>query len=831
MGLLFGSPQKTAPKGVNDVAPNGAKKKKKASFKIPKTVQQSIPYLAVYEETGIVEIEDGVFTKAYLLKDINYQIAKMQEQEEMFVRFGEFLNSFDPSVRFQIVIINKNMDQEEFEIKTLLKSQYDSFDDLREEYNEMLLSKMREGRNNMTKEKYLVVAVTERDYASAKRRFAQLDSDISSNIKKIGGSNATPLTTMERLESLYDIYNVGHEGMFGSKVQKYGRDIKYFTFDNMRRLGLTTKDCIAPAVVEFKRDYMMLGDKYARALFLKDIPTFLSDTILADLTSLNSNMLTSVQYTSVPADRALQIVKNQMININSNMIERQKKASKAGYGVELISPDLQKAQEEANELLQNLTSKNQKMFLINLVIVHFADSLEALNLDTESIQTVARRSLCEVKKLLGQQENGLATALPLCNNKLAIERTLTTESVSVFMPFVSQELLQVNGMYYGLNSVSRNLLLFNRKMSKNMNGFILGTPGSGKSFAAKREMLNVLLATNDDVIVIDPEDEYGRMAELLKGDPEHPSSAVIRIAAGSSVHINPMDMDENYADEDDPITLKSDFLISLCETAFGNRIGLTATQRSIVDRCCRLIYEPLLASKQLTGEYDKRLVPTLLDFQRKLEEQSGWEAEQLATSLEIYTKGSLNLFAYQTNVNTDARFVVYNIKDIGNNIKSLAMLVVLDSVWNRIIENKKKGRNTWFYIDEIYLLFKTETSANFLQELWKRARKWGGVPTGITQNVEDLLRSDTARTMLSNCDFVQMLNQAPMDRNTLAELLNISATQLSYITNSSPGEGLIYTGSSILPFFDTFPTNTKMYRAMTSKMEEVVDLVQRAEVR
>lgn len=819
MGLLVGSNKQPAEN-------TGGKKKKskKQSFKIPKTVQQSIPYVAVYKDSGIIEIADGVFTKAYLLKDINYQIAKMQEQEEMFIRYEEFLNSFDPSVRFQIVITNKNMDQEEFENKTLLKPRYDIFDELREEYNAMLLDKIREGRNNMTKEKYLVVAITENSYEAAKNRFIRLDTDISTNIKKIGGSDATPLTTIERLESLYDIYNVGCEGLFDSKIQKYGHEIEYFTFENMQRLGLTTKDYIAPSMLEFKRDYMMIGEKYARALFLKDIPPYLTDTILADLTNLNSNMVTSIQYTSIPSDKALKVVRNQLRNIRANLQVEQKKASKAGYGVDLISPELQNAQADANEMLQDLTSKNQKMFLINLVVVHFADSMDALNADTETIQTVARRSLCEIKKLLGQQENGLNTALPLCNNKLAIERTLTTESVSVFMPFVSQELLQMGGMYYGLNAVSRNLLLINRTLSKNMSGFILGTPGSGKSFSCKREMTNVLLNTDDDVIVIDPESEYSRMAELFKGDEAAPTSSVVRVASSSGVHINPMDIDEYYANDDDPVMLKSDFLISLCEAAFGERYGLTATQRSIVDRCCKAVYADYLASKDENGNYDKSLIPTLLDFQQKLEEQSGYAAEELASSLEIYTKGSLNMFAHQTNVNTDARFVVYDIKDIANNIKSIAMLVVLDAVWNRIIENSKKGRRTWFYIDEIYLLFKTDTSANFLHDLWKRARKWGAVPTGITQNVEDLLKNETARTMLSNSDFVQMLNQAPLDRNTLADLLNISATQLSYITNSSPGEGLIYNGSSILPFKDNFPKNTKMYKAMTSKLDEVVAL-------
>lgn len=790
-------------------------KKKKKSVKIPKSAQQSIPYVAVYEDSGIIEIKDMVFTKAYLLKDINYQIAKIQEQEEMFIRFGEFLNSFDASVRFQIVIANKNMDQDEFELKTLLKPRYDAFDELRDEYNNMLISKIREGRNNMTKEKYLVVALEANTYEDAKNSFARLDGEIATSLKKIGGSDAIPMTAFDRLSSLYDIYNVGNEGMFETKVKRKDTESEFFNFKNLRKMGLTTKDVIAPSVLEFKRDYMMVGDKFARALYLKDIPTYLSDTILSEITNVNFNMLTSIQYTSVRADKALKIVKNQMVNINANMIDRQKKASKSGYSIDLISPELQKAQEEANELLQDLTSKNQKMFLINLVVVHFADSLNALDSDTETIQTIARRFACEIKKLTSQQENGLATALPLCHNKLAIERTLTTESASVFMPFVSQELLQNNGMYYGLNAVSRNLLLFNRKNSRNMNGFILGTPGSGKSFSAKREFLNVLLNTNDDVIVIDPEGEYSRMAELLNGE-------VIRIAAGSNIHINPMDMDVNYADEDDPITLKSDFLISLCETAFGDRYGLTATQRSIIDRCCRAVYGPYLASyNERTGTCDKALLPTLLDFQEKLEEQNGYEADQLASSLELYTKGSLNTFAHPTNVDCDNRFVVYDIKDIGTSLKSIAMLVVLDSVWNRIIENKKNGRSTWFYVDEIYLLFKTETSANFLRECWKRARKWDGIPTGITQNVSDLLCNETARTMLSNCDFIEMLNQAPLDRNELATLLNISPTQLSYITNSSPGEGLIYTGSSILPFVDSFPKDTKMYKAMTTKPDEV----------
>lgn len=792
------------------------KKTKKKKIVIPKTVQQSIPYLYVYPDDGIIETSQGIFTKSYYLSDINYQIAKQEEQEDMFLKYGELLNSFDSNVKIQICINNKNINQDEFKEETLLSEQGDNLDIYRREYNDMLLKKISEGKNKTKREKYFTVSVPAKDYESACSIFSKLDGEIESNVKRIGDAEANPLSSEERLEILHDIYNLGHEGDFGSRGSNRGHEVIGFTFENMKKQGITTKDCIAPESMSFRRKDMEIGDKYARALYVKNLPSYLSDNFLAELTANDFNMITSINLENVRQDKALKIIRNQMVNINSNMIDKQKKASRSGYSPDLISPELKKSQDEANELLQDLTSRNQKMFLMTLTCVIFADSLEDLDRYTDLIQTTGRKYLCTMEVLNYQQEAAFNSTLPLANNQLSVKRTLTTESTAIFMPFVSQELMQSQGFYYGLNAVSRNLILFDRTKQKNCNGFILGTPGSGKSFSAKREMLNVLLNTNDDVIVIDPEREYGPMAKMLGG-------SIVRIASGSKYHINPLDMDVDYADEDDPITLKSDFLLSVCEVVLGGRYGLTPTQRSIIDRCCRLVYQEYLQSyNESTRKYDDSKVPTLIDFYNVLNAQQEREAKEIAVSLEMYTTGSLDVFAHHTNVDVDNRFIIYDIKDVGS-LKTMTMLIVLDSIWNRIIQNRKKGKRTWFYIDEIYLLFTNETSASFLKQLYKRARKWNGVPTGITQNVEDLLLSDTARSMLSNCEFIQMLNQAPLDRAELAALLNISPSQLSYITNRNSGEGLLYVGKAIVPFIDRFPKNTNLYKAMTTKPDEIMD--------
>lgn len=761
---------------------------------IPRTTQRTIPYEQLYSD-GLLKLDDGYYSRTIQFQDINYQIARQDDQENIFLKYGEFLNYFDPSIGFQITINNTNIDKEKFEADVMLKYKHDKLDGYRQEYNQMLQKQMGEGRNEITREKYMTITVKAPTKADGEVQLRRLEDEVSNNLKKMG-SAGIPITAKKKIEMLHDFFR-GNNGM-AAKID----------FERLKEQGISTKDIIAPDGFQFKRNHFMMGEKYARALYINQLPSFLNDKFLSEFTDFPINMLLTLNIRSVAPEEALKVVRRKITGMEANKIDQQKKALKAGYDMTMISHDLKHSLEEAEELLDDLINKNQKMFLVNIVIVHKADTLEDLDRDTATIQAQARKTLCQVGILSFQQEAGLASALPIGLNKISAARTLTTESTAILIPFTSQELMQKDGMYYGINAVSRNLLVFNRKSLKNPNGFILGTPGSGKSFSAKREMVNVLLATEDDVLIIDPEREYTPLAENFGGE-------LIHISASSSNYINPMDMSEAYSDEENPVILKSEFILSLCECLLGGNAGLTGTERTIIDRCVRNVYTDYLQ------DFDPDMLPTMLDFQLMLESQPEMEARSVALALEIYTKGSLAIFAKKTNIDINNRFVVFDIKDLGKQLKTMGMLIVLDAIWNRITTNRAAGRRTWIYLDEIYLLFTNEYSANFLFELYKRARKWGGIPTGITQNVEDLLRSELARRMLSNSDFILMLNQATSDRVELAHLLNISNTQLSYVTNSDAGQGLIFSGDSVIPFVDKFPTNTKLYSMMTTKLDEI----------
>lgn len=821
--------QETVEKSASNkkVKSKGKKSKKtKNPLVIPKTVQDTIPYIAVYKN-GIIETEPGIFTKSYKIEDVNFKIATDEEQRNIFEKYVDFLNTFDSDIKLQLVIFNRNMDEKHVQDKILIPFQKDSLNEYREEYNDMLIAKMSEGKNNLTKEKYITLAIKANSLDDAFTKFSKLDTEVSASIKRINNVETQPMKAVERLEVLADVFTDNNENSnFYQKAKINGKDLESFDFSWMIKQGLTTKDLIGPASFKFAKDYFEIGDKFARSLFLDNLPTYINSNILSEITELNSNLLVSLNFNKLRPDKAVSLLKNQLVNIRANVVDAQKKAVKAGYDPNLISPELQRAEREAQELLDDVTTRNQSLILTTFVITVIADTLDDLNKNIEQLKTVMGKYMCQIKCLNYQQEKGFSSSLPLGRCDVFVDRLLTTESAAIFIPFSSQELTQNNGMYYGLNAVSKNLILFNRKNSKNANGVILGTPGSGKSFTAKREMINVILNTNDDIYIIDPEREYLPLAQLLGGE-------VIKIAAGGTTYLNPMDMDTDYGNDDesktDPIAMKCDFIGGLCETMSGDKRALSATQKSIVDRCVRILYQPYLEHmKELqkvdpNNTCDMTASPTLKDFYEMLLSQPEYDAQSLALSLERFCIGSLDTFAHHTNVSRNRRFVVYDIKDIGEGMKELGLQVCLNAVWNQIIANKKIGRYTWFYLDEFYLLTQTYSSALFLQQVYKRARKWFGIPTGITQNVGDLLASPQAVAILNNCDFILMLNQSPIDKAQLANMLNISPTQLSYITNSDPGQGLIYTGKSIVPFVDKFPTNTKLYKVMTTKPEDLMD--------
>lgn len=795
---------------------NKTGKQPQSGGKVPKTSQGTIPYRAAYDN-GIIEIEQGIFSKSYFIDDVNFKIASQNDQDDIFLKYGDMLNMFDHNEKIEVTVFNRSVVREKFEQEVLMENKYDGLDEYRQESNEILLEKMSEGKNNITKERYLTLTIEAKDYDDAVNTFVHRDAEISAAIKRINGSETSPLNLTERLSVLYDIYNPNaSEPLAQQKVIK-GKTVSSFDVEELKKQGLTTKDAIAPTVIRFNNDNTLLGETYAQTLFLQGLPSFLSTDFMSELNDLPFNLLTTVHFNSMRQDKAMSLIKRQIVNINSNVIDKQKRASKSGYSADLISPELLRAKDEADKTLSDMTSRNQKMFYVTFVLTHFADDIEMLKEQLTQILTVSQKHMVRLAKLNMQQEVGFNASLPLGVNKLETKRLLTTETASLFIPFSAQELSQNGGIYYGLNAVSHNLILFDRTKSQNANGIILGTPGSGKSFSAKREIISVLLNTNDDVYIVDPEREYAPLAELFGGE-------VVRIAAGSKVYLNPMDMDLNYANDDDPVTLKADFICSLCETILGGKYGLSQSQNSIIDRCVRQIYQPYLNwlnQHPEKGSCDLKHMPTLRLLYDVLLRQPEPEAKQIALALERYATGSLDTFAHTTNVDVKKRFVVYDIKDVGSGMKEMGLQICLNDIWNRTISNKQKyNKRTWFYIDEFYLLTQTDSSAKFLQEIFKRTRKWGGVPTGITQNVEDMLVSKEARSIIANCQFVMMLNQAPTDKQELAKMFNISPAQLSYITNADTGQGLIYTGKSIVPFIDKYPTNTKTYAAMTTKLDD-----------
>ena len=743
---------------------------------------------------GICRVTDSYYTKTVQFQDINYQLNQNEDKTAIFDGWCDFLNYFDSSVRFQLSFVNMSANKDNYARYITISPQGDDFDSIRLEYTQMLQNQLARGNNGLIKTKYLTFGVEADGLKAAKPRLERIETDILNNFKRLGVA-AEPMNGMERLRLLHGMLHMDEQEPFR------------FSWDWLAPSGLSVKDFIAPSSFEFRTGRSFgVGRRIGCASFLQILAPELNDRMLADFLDMESSLIVSMHVQSVDQVKAIKTIKRKITDLQKMTIEEQKKAVRAGYDMDIIPSDLATYGTEAKKLLQDLQSRNERMFLLTFIVVNTAGSRQQLDNNVFQAVSIAQKYNCQLTRLDFRQEEGLMSSLPLGLNQIEIQRGLTTSSVAIFIPFTTQELFQdgKEALYCGLNALSNNLIMVDRKRLKNPNGLILGTPGSGKSFAAKREIANVFLVTDDDIIICDPEAEYGPLVERLHGQ-------VIKISPTSPHYINPMDLNLNYSDDENPLSLKSDFILSLCELIVGGKDGLMPVEKTIIDRCVRMVYRDYLSDPVPEN------MPILEDLYNELRRQEEKEAQYIATALEIYVSGSLNVFNHRTNINIANRIVSFDIKELGKQLKKIGMLIVQDAVWNRVTVNREAHKSTRYYIDEMHLLLREEQTAAYTVEIWKRFRKWGGIPTGITQNVKDLLSSREVENIFENSDFILMLNQASGDRQILAKQLNISPHQLSYVTHSGEGEGLLFYGNVILPFVDRFPRDTELYSIMTTK--------------
>ena len=763
-----------------------ANKSERDKFTIPRSVQRSIPIKRIYGD-GIWQV-GRKHSRTWRFTDVNYAAASEDDQRGIFLSYGGVLNSLPTDAAAKVTIINRRLDPVAFRRAMLMKEQGDGLDEYRREANGILTQRAAES-NDLVQEKYITLSIPQRKIEESRAYFRRVDANLSKSFGWLD-SGARPVPNHDRLRILHDFFRPGEE--------------QYFTFDQTTaiRRGLDFKDLICPDGMRFRASYFEMGDKVGRVLFLKDYASYIKDSMISALSDFPRSLMLSIDILPIPTDEAVKEIQSRIMGIETDITRWQQRQNDKNNFTAAVPYDLEQLRGEAKEFLSDLTERDQRMMFAVVTLVHIADSLEQLDADTDALMSIGREHLCQFSVLRYQQEDGLNTVLPYGLRRVKALRTLTTESTAVLMPFRVQEIQDPGGLSYGVNAISKNLLICDRKRLISPHAFYLGVSGSGKSVGMKDTVNNVILSTNDEVIIIDAEREYGPMTRSRGG-------VLVEISPNSPHHINPLEVAAEYVDGENPIAMKSELITSILEQQMG--IGrLSGSHKSIIDRCTANVYQDYFNSR------GKAPMPLLTDWRNEVMRQADPEAREIALAAELITEGSLNVFAHPGNVDMNNRIITFDLYEMGEQLRPTALVVTLEAIQNRVMENRKRGKFTWVFLDEVYLYFKYHYSGEFLYRAWKRFRKYAGIMTAATQNVEECLKSETARLMLANSEFLLLFNQAATDRAELGRLLHISDTQMGYITNAEPGHGLLKMGGSLVPFANTIPRDTELYRTLST---------------